>query len=484
MNKILTMPSLWAILPGEIDKIQHAYMAYLKGENPLTLPSPSAKVAAAARGEGKPGAGLFDIDIDKIPQTFFMDGDIAVMQIEGIITPKADLWSLIFGGSTIDVMTRDFTALVNDDSVKAIVMDEDSPGGVAFLIEQFANLVFEARKVKPIYSITSTMMASAAMWIGAAAEKVFITGEVVMTGSIGVVINHIDISELEKMFGIKTTEITAGKFKRIASSFKPLSEEGRTELQGQVNHVNRAFVADIARFRGTDVETVTGKMADGRTFLGSQGIEAGLIDGIISAEELIERINISISNNFNGGKGMVTIAKKKAQEVMTAEAIQEDNPVVYTEIFNLGAREARDELNAAVAESFEKGREQGKGEGEIIGAKNEMSRILAVEAQLVPGHEKLIARLKADGLTTGPQAAVEVIKADKELRAKGLKTFKAEAEDPVDNEVETEETGGKDKKDFKMLVAEYKEEHKCGVTEAMKVIAKSHPEEHKKYKAG
>ncbi|KKK75036.1 hypothetical protein LCGC14_2877770, partial [marine sediment metagenome] len=384
---------------------------------------------------------------------------------------------------------RDFNTLVSDDSVKAIVLDIDSPGGVAFGIEQFANLVFEARAVKTIVSITSTMMASAAIWIGAAAEYIYITGEVVMTGSIGVVINHIDVSELEKMFGIKTTEITAGKFKRIASSFKPLSEEGRAELQSQVNHVNSAFVADIARFRRVDVETVSSKMADGRTFLGSQGIEAGLIDEIISAEELIDLINAEINksegniNNFKGGKGMVnTIAKKKPVEVMTAESIQEDNPVVYTEIFNLGGQEARDKLNTAVAESFEKGREQGKDEGEIIGAKSELERIMAVEAQLVPGHEKLIAKLKADGVTTGPEAAVEVIKADKELRAKGLKNFKAEGAKSVGNDLGEEPPDGA-KKDWKTLVAEYKEEHKCGVTEAMKAIAKSHPEEHEKYKA-
>ncbi len=492
MTKIFTLPSLWTILEEDLATIQLAYVTYLAGDEigAYQIAQPHADV---------PVAGIFDVDLDRIPPSFFMNGNIGVLPIEGVITPKADFWTRLFGGATLDVMTRDFDALINDDSVKAIVLDVDSPGGVAFGVEQFANLVFEAREVKPIYSITSTMMASAAMWIGAAAEEIFITGEVVMAGSIGTVINHIDISELEKKFGVKTTEITAGRYKRISSMFKPLSEEGRAELQRQVDHVNSTFVADIARFRGVDANTVNSDMADGRIFMGSQAIEAGLIDEIIGADELIERINAEVqnsagnSNNFIGGESMSgAITKKdkaKASEV-TAGSIQENHPGVYAQIFNLGKQEANAELDTAVADALETGKKQGVEEGKPIGAEAERGRIKEVYARMTPGSEKEVAAMMFDGKTTGVECGDALYTSDKEKKGKMLTNMQDESENAVesDQDTETQAQDNADKesekgKGFETLVASYQAEHKCSKGEAIRHVAKSHPEAHKDYVA-
>lgn len=161
---------------------------------------------------------------------------------------------------------------------------------------------------------------------------------------------------------------------------------------------------------------------------------------------------------------MGAITKQKEMEALTAQSIKEGNLVVYTEIYNLGAQEARDELNTAVAEAHEKGRMHGNKEGEIVGAKSELERILAVEAQLVPGHEKLIAKLVADGTTTGPEAAVEVIQADKSKRKSGLNTLEKESPDAIDNSLEekpekTEAKTAKEKWDAdEKLRAEFKDD--------------------------
>ena len=281
MDKILTMPSLWAILPEEIAYTQQVFVSYLKNLGKGT-------------DQLVQKASMLDIDIRKIPAGFIMDGDIAIMQVEGTITPKADLFSFLFGGSTIDVMTRDFKALVADDSVKAIVLDIDSPGGVVNGGFEFAELIFEARSAKPIVAISGTIMASMAMLIALAAEDVVITSESVVSGSLGILLNHVDISGLQKEMGVKTTSITAGKFKAISSPFEPLSKEGREDLQRQVDHVNEAMVNMVARFKGVSVETVNSEMGDGKTFLGSEGIKAGLVDRIMEPVELIERINASV----------------------------------------------------------------------------------------------------------------------------------------------------------------------------------------------
>jgi len=67
--------------------------------------------------------------------------------------------------------------------------------------------------------------------VGTAAPQVYISSDVVQAGSIGVVATHIDVSKAEEQRGLKTTEIVAGRYKRIASQHAPLSAEGRQTLR-------------------------------------------------------------------------------------------------------------------------------------------------------------------------------------------------------------------------------------------------------------
>jgi hypothetical protein len=89
--------------------------------------------------------------------------------------------------------------------------------------------------------------------------------------------------------------------------------------------------------------------------------------------------------------------------------------------------EIRAELKAEIEALEQAAYERGKADG----AAAERERIKAVEAQAVPGHEALIAELKYDGKTTGPEAAVKVLAAEKAKRAKMLADLKADAPAPV-----------------------------------------------------
>jgi ClpP class serine protease len=141
-------------------------------------------------------------------------------------------------------------------------------------------------------------MASAAYWIGAQAQRVYISGDTDTVGSVGVVARHIDVSRMEEKLGIKTTEITAGKYKRAASEYEPLSETGRRTIQDMLDHIYGAFLADVSRARpqlsldpvkqGKE-ETIP--WADGRLFLGNQAIEAGLVDGVSTLPGVISSLS-------------------------------------------------------------------------------------------------------------------------------------------------------------------------------------------------
>lgn len=275
MRLLDVMNSPWAILPVQLREIQNIYITHLRGEK-IDIKGVEARIGKPLKNE---------------PKSFEIFGNVAVLSLEGVIAQKMNLFTEISGGMSTELVSKDLQEIMKDESIKAVILKIDSPGGTSSGIPELASQVFEARKQKRIIAYTDNMMASAAYWIGAAADAVVISSDVVQVGSIGVVTTHTDVSKSEEMQGIKTTELVAGKYKRIASKYAPLTQEGRETIQGHLDYVYSVFVDDIAKFRGVSVEMVVNDMADGRVFIGKQAIEAGLVDGVSTLDALIADLN-------------------------------------------------------------------------------------------------------------------------------------------------------------------------------------------------
>lgn len=165
--------------------------------------------------------------------------------------------------------------------------------------------------------------------------------------------------------------------------------------------------------------------------------------------------------------------KEKKGEIMmdiTKESIKTAYPDIFAEI-----------TAEAMKEGFDDGFNKGEAQGTVAGAKVEMERIKGVEAQCIPGHEALISSLKYDGKTTGPEAAVKVLAAEKEARAGYLKKMKDGAAKPVDQQALGAGEDRPEDGDFEAEVAKYQTEHKCKRSEAIVAVAKEKPELHEKY---
>jgi len=188
--------------------------------------------------------------------------------------------------------------------------------------------------------------------------------------------------------GVKTTEIVAGKFKRAASQYGPLTETGQKVIQDQVNYLYSLFVNDFANYRGASVDRVLSDMADGRMFIGQQAIDAGLADQISSLDMLIAQL--TATPGASSGRRSAPVLRSPAQSAM-----DENQPTTQTTAEWLAA-------NPEVVASLR-----------AEGAESERQRIAAVRARSLPGHEALIDRLAADGKTTGPEAADAVLAAEK-----------------------------------------------------------------------
>jgi signal peptide peptidase SppA len=387
MRLLDIMTSPWAIVPAKLQEIRGIYATHMRGEK--------LDVKALRRESEQPEAPYEVID------------GVAVIQINDVLTKTRTFFSWLFGGTSMRDIAAAFQSALEDTDVHSIVLAIDSPGGTVDGTEELARQISAARGQKPIVAVADGMIASAAYWIGSAADKIYIAGQTTEVGSIGVVATHVDVSEQDKMFGEKYTEITAGKYKRIASMHKPLSDDGRAYIQSQVDGIYAVFVETVSANRGRSVEQIL-EAADGKIFMGQSSVDAGLVDGMATLAEVIQNL--------------------KEEYVMDLNELKSKHPEILRAAYEEGKA-------AGVVEGVDTGKkagyDAGKAEGVTEGAKAERDRIKAVQSALIPGHEALIESMIADGKSTGTDAMAAVIAAEKKVRDGELAKINADAIKPA-----------------------------------------------------
>jgi signal peptide peptidase SppA len=405
----------WAVVPETLETMIDVYERHARGEKSYfnqhvdaiekALSGPSQKQAAANTLQG------YEV----------VDG-VAVIDVVGVIGKRFDLFAQICGGASTQRIQSALAAALDDPTVHSIVLNVDSPGGQVDGTQALANDVYAARDKKRIAALIDGSGTSGAYWIASAASKVMLAGDTTIVGSIGVVMAHTDMSKAQEMRGVKTTEITAGKYKRVASNYAPLSDEGRASLQEIVDHMYSVFVDGVAKNRGTSADVVLKDMADGRVFLGQKAIDAGLADGFSTLGALIQSLNEDYRRQ-PFGTGAVAPNSKPTGEIPVK--INDDKSITLT----------AEEKTQLELEAFNRG----KAEGTAEGATQERERIKAVESNALPGHEQLIAELKFDGKTTGPEAAVKVLQSERDKKGKVLGDLKIDSPNPVTSTEPTSE---------------------------------------------
>ena len=165
-----------------------------------------------------------------------------------------------------------------DDGVRAVIVAIDSPGGTMAGGEALHAALTRIAARKPVIAVMGATAASAGYMIAMPAQRIF-ARESTVTGSIGVLMQTVEVSELMERWGVRPQVIASGPLKDQPSLFRPLTEEGRAALERVVNDLQAQFVAMVAAGRHMDADRVR-PLADGRVFTGRQALEAGLIDAI------------------------------------------------------------------------------------------------------------------------------------------------------------------------------------------------------------
>jgi len=216
-------------------------------------------------------------------------GVVGIMPLTGMLIPRGNILVDMSGATSLEMWGKAFMTLVNDDEVKAIVIDVDSPGGNHANVPETALMVRQARSVKPIVAVSNFLNASAAYFIASQAHQV-VGAESSVTGSIGVFTIHQNLQAALEMEGIEVTTIFAGKYKTELHPTHPLSAEAKAFVQSQVDLCYRQFVAAVAAGRGVTREAVRSGYGQGRALCADDALAAGLLDRIATLEETVKRL--------------------------------------------------------------------------------------------------------------------------------------------------------------------------------------------------
>ena len=206
--------------------------------------------------EQLPEGMLISAKHDKYEFFYKVYNKVAVLEINGVLCEKGGFNAnsdFVIGYSRI---AKTLKELVNDDSVKAIMLVINSPGGEVTGAFQLFDVIKEVNAVKPIYAAVNDLAASAAYLLASACTSISVTSTA-SVGSIGVITCHVDLSKALENQGTKITPIFAGSHKADGNYFTPLSEDVRKNIQKDIDVIYDEFVNCVASVRPICI--VTGK---------------------------------------------------------------------------------------------------------------------------------------------------------------------------------------------------------------------------------
>jgi protease-4 len=180
---------------------------------------------------------------------------------------------------------RMFETIANDDTVKAVIVAINSPGGTTAGGEELYEALGKLREKKPVVAVISELGASAAYMTAIASDRIY-ARRLSIVGSIGVLYQHVNAGKLLDTIGVDLDKVQTGPLKAEPDLDEPLLGPARVSLQALVDDSFAWFVDIVAERRAlprTEVEI----LADGRIVTGRQGVDLKLIDAIGGEAEAI-----------------------------------------------------------------------------------------------------------------------------------------------------------------------------------------------------
>ncbi len=282
-----------ALAAGLIDSVKHRqdFMADIKGRYGETVEFVSDYGADDDMDMPKDFFGMFN----KLMQMFnpspkvYTEPSVALVYVEGAIqTGSAEVNPFGGGGGAFSTTIRKaLDKAASDDSVKAVVLRVDSPGGSALASEIILDAAKRVAARKPIVVSMGNVAGSGGYYVTCASETIFADAATI-TASIGVLGGKIVTAGMWDKLGINWHGVQRGKMAGILSTAAPFSDAERAKIRHYMDTVYGIFKRHVTSARGDRLKKPIDEIAAGRVFTGAQALDLGLVDKIGGLEDAIK----------------------------------------------------------------------------------------------------------------------------------------------------------------------------------------------------
>lgn len=191
---------------------------------------------------------------------------IGVVSVEGVIMESKDIIELL-------------QTAEEDKQLQAIILRINSPGGAVGPTQEIYEEIQRIDKTKPIYASFGGMAASGGYYLGAATRKIWASPGT-LTGSIGVIMEFMDLSKLYEFAKVSPQTIKAGRYKDAGNPSRALTQEENDMMNKLIAGVHEQFINDILKRRADRIKGDIKEHAQGQIFSGQVAMELGLVDAL------------------------------------------------------------------------------------------------------------------------------------------------------------------------------------------------------------
>ncbi len=217
---------------------------------------------------------------------------IGIVEVSGAITESKEVM-------------EDIIRFKEDDGIKGVIVRINSPGGSVGPSQEIFNEVKKLRAKKKVYVSMGSVCASGGYYIAIAGERLYAMPATI-TGSIGVIMEHMIIEDLFKKIGLQSDTLKSGAFKDAGSPFRKMKDDERAYFQAILDAIHDQFIKTVSDERKIPLEA-TKKLADGRVFIGTQAKDLKLVDQIGTFYDTVDDLKKALNIK---GKPVLVYGKK------------------------------------------------------------------------------------------------------------------------------------------------------------------------------
>ena len=269
--------------PAVITPGRHAALCQL-----LEMKLAGAELGAESRVQSPKSNAQDDpiegVEMEPVEENTQTVGGTVIIPVHGTLVAHPEDIAMSECGCAMEELNAAIDAAEADSNVERMIFDFRTPGGTVTGIPETARKILYSRKETIAY--TDSECCSGGIWLASQCQKFYAT-QSSRVGSVGVYCMMLDMSEAMKKEGIKVNAISAGKYKLLGASWKPMTDEERKIVQAGVDKIYSQFKEAMEAYRIVNDKN----FGNGLVFDGEEAAEIGFTDGVVeSMEDILEEM--------------------------------------------------------------------------------------------------------------------------------------------------------------------------------------------------